>query len=314
MSMNGTDISSWQSGLDLNAVDYEFAVSKATQGNYYINPDCDPKIQQAIAAGKKWGVYHFADHGDAIEEANFFVDNCLGYISHGILALDWEGSFTGDVAWAKAWLDHVQARTGVKPLIYMSESVANAYDWSPVIEADYGLWVAKYWDNEYDYNYDMSAAGPEPSVYWGLVGYVMWQWTSRGHLDGYGGDLDLDIFYGDAGTWDAYAGSHVDPVPVPLPTPDPIEPAPVPAPDPEPTPDPIPVPTPFPTPVPSTPSNEKENYMDDLINFAKSRKFYVAVIGFVLGLIQLYMPDQQWYAPLVAFLTAVGVYAVPNDK
>ena len=38
----------------------------------------------------------------------------------------------------------------------------------------------------------------------GLV--CMWQFASDGMLQGYNGNLDADIFYGDAAAWNAYAG------------------------------------------------------------------------------------------------------------
>ena len=117
-----------------------------------------------------------------------------------------------DVQWALTWLNRVKEQTGVKPMIYMSESVVNAYDWSPVVAADYGLWVAKYRDTIPDYNYDMSNAGNVPTVKW-WKGYAMWQWTSTGKLDGYNGSLDCDIFYGNKQAWLAYARSSDKDVP-----------------------------------------------------------------------------------------------------
>lgn len=99
----------------------------------------------------------------------------------------------------------------------MSESVVNAYDWSSVANADYGLWVAKYRDNATDYNYNMANAGSRPKVKWWKF-YCMWQWTSSGRLSGYNGNLDCNVFYGDKSTWDAYVGkptSTVKPQPKP---------------------------------------------------------------------------------------------------
>lgn len=52
--------------------------------------------------------------------------------------------------------------------------------------------------------------------------------------------------------------------------------------------------------------------MEDILSFAKSRKFYVAVIGFVLALFNIYWPGALWYAPLIAALTAAGVFGIPN--
>lgn len=221
MSLKGIDIASYQANLDAGKVAGDFVIVKATEGTGYINPFCDKHYQQAKAAGKKLGVYHFARNtqNSAEAEAKHFVDNIKGYIKQAIMVLDWEDG-TGDVAWAKAWLDKVHELTGVKPMIYMSESVVNSHDWSSVVAGDYGLWVAKYRDMAADFNYDMSQAGTAPSVkYW--KGYAMWQWTSSGRLDGYDGNLDCNEFYGDKGAWDKYAGGSAVPVPTPPPAPQP---------------------------------------------------------------------------------------------
>lgn len=58
-----------------------------------------------------------------------------------------------------------------------------------------------------------------------------------------------------------------------------------------------------------------KDFFTPLLSFVTSRKFYVALIGFLLILIPLYIqPVPEWYEPLIAFLTAIGVYAVPNSK
>lgn len=201
----GIDISSWQSNLDLSQINFDFAIVKATEGTGYINPSCGKHVQQALNLGKKIGFYHYAQNGQhtARQEAEFFIKNCNGYFGKGVPVLDWEEA-VHDVQWALEWLQTVERETGVKPMIYMSESVVNAYDWSSVANAGYGLWVAKYRDYELDYNYDLSNAGAEPKVnYWQF--YAMWQFTSSGRLDGYTGNLDCNVFYGDLAAWDKYA-------------------------------------------------------------------------------------------------------------
>lgn len=208
MTLNGIDISKWQSGINLSAVKADFVIVKATEGIGYVDKSCDGFFQKALSLGKKLGFYHFARptaNNDPIREADFFYENCKGYFGKGIPILDWEAENKHNVAWAKKWLDRVYQRSGVKPVIYMSESVVNAYDWSSVANADYGLWVAKYRDNNPDYNYDMTNAGSSPNVKWWKF-YCMWQWTSSGRLDGYDGNLDCNVFYGDGSTWDAYVG------------------------------------------------------------------------------------------------------------
>lgn len=206
--MNGIDISMWQNGIDLSAVKADFVIVKATEGIGYVDKTCDKFFQKALSLGKKIGFYHFArptKNNDPVREADFFYENCKGYFGKAIPILDWEAENKQNVAYAKAWLDRVYQRSGVKPVIYMSESVVNSYDWSSVANADYGLWVAKYRDNSPDYNYNMANAGSRPRVKWWKF-YCMWQWTSTGRLNGYSGNLDCNVFYGDGTTWDKYAG------------------------------------------------------------------------------------------------------------
>ena len=201
MALNGIDISKWQNGIQLNKIQMDFCIAKATEGLTYVDPCCDKYVQKTKQLGKPFGFYHFArPYNDAIKEADFFVKNTKGYYDDGIPMLDWEAENKWDVAWAKRWLDRVTQLTWVKPYIYMSESIANAYNWSSVINAGYKLWVARYKDYVLDYNYDMSSAGSKPKVK-GWPGYIMWQWTSSGRLNGYSGDLDCDEFYGSVETW-----------------------------------------------------------------------------------------------------------------
>ena len=205
--LNGIDISNWQTTLDLSDIKFDFVIVKATEGIGFVDKSCDKFYQQAKSLGKLLGFYHFArPTNDAVAEAKFFYENTKNYFGEAIPVLDWEAEHKEDVGWALRWLNEVQRLSGVKPMIYMSESVVNAYDWSPVVAGDYGLWVAKYRDNVPDYNYDMSGAGNAPTVKW-WSGYAIWQWTSCGHLTGYSGSLDCDVFYGSKDAWKAYAKS-----------------------------------------------------------------------------------------------------------
>jgi hypothetical protein len=138
----------------------------------------------------------------------------------------------------------------------MSLSVIEGADWSPVINEGYGLACADYVDDQAVISNWQMDSNRDPNPHWdGVVNDFIWQFTSHGLLDGYGGYLDLNYAYGDGAAWDAYAGIHPVPPPAPQPAPDP-GPTPVP-PDPQPTPQPIPgpapTPTPDPTPVPPAP-------------------------------------------------------------
>ena len=203
--LKGIDISHWQKGIDLGAIDVDFVIIKATEGNGYTDEMCDTFYQKAKSLGKKLGVYHFArpDLGNtAEEEADWFIKETLGYHKEAMLVLDWESGDLTNVAWAKAWLDRVYSKTGVKPVIYMSASVMHSADWSSVVKADYGLWVANYGTN--DGTAQESVFDRYPLKYWSF--YALWQYTSKGRLNGYNGNLDLNYFSGDGTAWDKYAG------------------------------------------------------------------------------------------------------------
>lgn len=205
--MNGIDISKWQKGLNLSKIKFDFAIIKATEGATYRDPSFSDFIKQAKDLGKPFGFYHYArpENNTAHAEVMNFYNAVKDYIGQGIPVLDWESSAKRNVKWAKQFLDEFYSLTGVKAVIYMSESVVNEYNWTDVANADYGLWVARYRDYRPDFNYDMSNAGKKPSVKWWKF-YAMWQWTSSGRLDGWSGNLDCDVFYGDVKAWNAYAG------------------------------------------------------------------------------------------------------------
>ena len=218
--LRALDVSVWQE-VGSYGTDYDALIVKAagSDAGFYVDPKCDAHYQAAKQNGKLLGVYFFAkpSAGSAEEQAQFFVDNIRGYIGEAILVLDWEMEVE-NVGWAKAWLDKVHELTGVKPLIYMSGSVANSYDWSSVAGADYGLWIA-YWPNQYQYSWDWPSSPDEMNYGTGAWPFwAIWQFSSRN------GQLDCDVANMDAAGWKAYAsvnGKIPTPQPVPTPTPQP---------------------------------------------------------------------------------------------
>ena len=206
-NMNGIDVSNWQRGIDVTQMqDVEFVIAKATEGVGYVNPDCDRVYHDAKESGKKTGVYHFARKGDAIAQAKYFVDHISGYVGQSVLVLDYESSAVDQgVGWAKDWLDAVYNMTGVKPVIYMSNSVVHRYDWSEVAK-NYSLWNAGYYSG---YNTIYGFVDNPPMRYdLGVFSdnTALYQYTSSGRLNGWTGNLDLNLFYGDAADWDTLSG------------------------------------------------------------------------------------------------------------
>ncbi|WP_315523909.1 GH25 family lysozyme [Pseudoramibacter alactolyticus] len=210
MALNGIDISSYQATLDPARVPGDIVIIKATQGTHYVNPYCDRHYQKAVKAGKLVGVYHFVESSPSPEaQADYFVKNIKGYIGQAVLILDWEDTKDSNAlrqgpAFAKRFLDRVFALTGVRPMIYMSISVCTAYNWSAVKAGNYALWAAGYPLGEAR----IDGYHPTMKMHGSLGAFgsaAMYQYTSKGRLSGYGGDLDLDVFFGDRTAWAKYA-------------------------------------------------------------------------------------------------------------
>lgn len=215
--LHGIDIASYQSGLNLATVkgQIDFVVIKATEGTNYVNPHCDIHYQQAKKAGILRGVYHYAKSGNATAEANYFCKNCIGYKGDAIPVLDWEEKQS--VAWVNEWVRVVRNAWGVSPIIY-----ANPWRFNQGgVDKNCGRWLASYPAVAHP-TFKMAESWNCPKAD-GLV--CMWQFCSDGRLNGYNGNLDADLFYGDKKAWNAYAGVKTTPAKpkpsVPTPTPKP---------------------------------------------------------------------------------------------
>lgn len=202
MALDGIDVSTWQPADITKRVDYDFAIMKASEGTA-VARHCDTQVQHARRRGKLFGVYHFAALGSSPRaQADFFVQHVKGYVGEGILVLDLEGSALP--AWgakgALEFLDRVRDLTGVRPLLYTFGSALGSL--KAVADAGYGLWTA-HWNNRTRGSYSMP---PAPMI-GGWEFAAIHQYTDRGRLSGYGGDLDLNVFHGDREAWCAYAGA-----------------------------------------------------------------------------------------------------------
>ena len=220
MTMNGIDIASYQSGIDLTVVPCDFVIIKATQGTGYVNPDCDRAYQQAKRAGKLRGTYHYVGGGNAVAEADYYVNNIKGYLRDGLLAIDWEAeqnSAWGNEAYLEQLVRRVIERTSIKPLIY---SMASRYAQVAAVakKLDCGLWIAEY--------ADMNPTGYQAHPWReGAYGCAIRQYASTGRLNGWGGNLDLNIAYMTRDQWAKYVNPGGKPAAAPAPS----KPAPAPA-------------------------------------------------------------------------------------
>ncbi|MDN7031069.1 GH25 family lysozyme [Lactiplantibacillus plantarum] len=209
MSLNGFDVASYQAGMNVGEAAGDFVLVKSTEGIDYTNPEFNGHAKQTLSAGKKLGVYHFIrNDSDIKQQADYFLTVVKPYIGKAMLVLDFENT-TGStiqnqtgVGLAKQWLDYVYQQTGVRPVLYTGISCENSLDWSSVVKANYGLWIAQY------NNYNVVNGYQPRDLYGSLKNWktaVMFQYTSTGRLPGWSDDLDFDVFYGDKSAWDKYA-------------------------------------------------------------------------------------------------------------
>jgi GH25 family lysozyme M1 (1,4-beta-N-acetylmuramidase) len=191
----GIDVSHWQGAIDwakVKAAGKTFAIAKATEGINFKDDRYDRNKVAAMGQGIKFGAYHFArPENNAVTEADWFIDNA-GY-EHGMIIPTLDLERTGGLGptaltnWVKAWLQRVDQRLGVKPMIYMSPSFwrSNLNDSRWFADNGYAiLWVA-HW----------GVTSPSiPGSNWGGRSWTFWQYTSSGTVPGIAGRVDLNRY------------------------------------------------------------------------------------------------------------------------
>lgn len=222
--LKGVDVSRWQDTVDWHRMKNEgidFAIIRAGYGSpepgeplskyidnkFYQNRDSLRSL--GMLRGFYWFTYPTVNEPE--EEANAFADTVLPLQDGEVLALDIEGNIGPDpVGWSLRFLNKVTERTGVKPIIYINQSMNNSYDWSPVVDAGYGVWLAG-WDYVADPQNEVSD--------WPFVAFE--QYSNKGNVGGEN-PVDLDSFNGSAEQFLKY-GYHAPVVEPPAPPTDPHE-------------------------------------------------------------------------------------------
>ncbi len=188
--IEGIDISKYQRyiGWDLVAAQgFDFAFVKASEGANLTDTHFGQNWSSIKQVGMRRGAYHFfRPKISALAQAKNYMDKVP--LEPGDLppVLDVEeddgASREMIISRMQAWLDIVEARYKVKPIIYTNlkfyyNYVAGNFD-------QYPLWLAKY-----------SSVRPQ------LVNdkqFKIWQYGHKGRVDGIEGSVDLNVFIGDA--------------------------------------------------------------------------------------------------------------------
>lgn len=186
----GVDLSKWQGAVDfgrIRAAGKTYVFVKLTEGDDDVDPDYARNVAGARAAGLYAGSYHFYSTDDTAE-AQF--DNLSRHLDlkPGDLppVIDIEvlskSSLPDLASQLTTFLELIENRYGVKPIIYSGENFANDHLKG---FADYPLWLAEY----------TGATQPQLPLDWQV--WTFWQHSQSGRVDGVDGDVDLDRFNGD---------------------------------------------------------------------------------------------------------------------
>lgn len=191
-NVRGIDISHYQNNIkweklrnaSLNNDPVRFIIIKATEGKDLYDDDFNDNFFQAQQNDFIRGAYHFFVPGvDAEAQAKFYLHQV--HLVPGDLPPVLDIEKTGKLTKAqlqkdvKTWLDIVENKYGVKPILYTSYKFKMDYLDSPIFN-EYPYWIAHYYINKLEYKGD----------------WVLWQHTDCGKVDGIKGFVDCNIFNG----------------------------------------------------------------------------------------------------------------------
>lgn len=195
--IQGIDISHWNYDtlrtFDLGSYAKDnFVIIKASEGGRYKDVYMDYYTSRIFKLTNTplFGYYHFAKAsklGSAPDEAENFL-RCISsrLDDHPMLALDVEAdalkrNYIDE--WSLHWLTYIEAKTGIKPLIYLQQSAVKKF--KLCAEYNYGLWCAKW-------SLIKPKSDPFPVT-------AIWQYGKKG-------GLDADRFNGSLAAWNKYVG------------------------------------------------------------------------------------------------------------
>lgn len=193
-SIHGIDVSKYQhliswegvKKMKVKEIQMGFAFIKATEGTSYTDPQFKRNWKKSLEAGLVRGAYHFfIASRDGKAQAGNFIDKVELDPGDFPPVLDIEQLNGTPVALlkkrAKEWLDMVEDHYGVKPIIYTN---VDFYNRNLGEEFDgYPLWVAHYYQPQ------------QPRI---GRGWILWQHSDRGRVNGIVSPVDFNVFNGDS--------------------------------------------------------------------------------------------------------------------
>lgn len=222
------DVSQYQGDIDWHQVADAGVVAAAircTVGNYYTDSKFLQNWEGAKDAGLHVSAYHvITPEYSAASQIDRFQNAMQDREPDWPLILDVELNRNQDTATivrvVKACLDLAESWVSRKPVIYTAKWWWNQHmvvnDAFPDWTGDYALWLA-----QYPYDPTPPPNLPEeinPTAIpggWGQNDWLIWQWTSRGVLEGISSRVDIDAFNGTEEEFLQWASGAMPPPPVP---------------------------------------------------------------------------------------------------
>lgn len=191
------DISHWIHVPDFSALDPLpwLIITKATEGTSFLDATYAEYADGIRDAGIRLGAYHFMAPGDEIKQADWFCEILLtvGLRGDELLACDMEVSGIS-LEQIKRFIDRVEARTGIRPILYSSQlRLEGLYPGAVCPEWLKGEWL---WIAEYPASPDSTNQIPVWIVPRGcsVNRIALWQYTDDGVLGGIpGNNVDLNL-------------------------------------------------------------------------------------------------------------------------
>lgn len=194
-AMHGIDVSSYQGKIDWkmvkamkeDQVKVDFAFIKATQGISHVDPYFQRNWREAPKAGITCGAYHyFIPRKSGLWQARFFLQT-VKYESGDLPPVVDVEELSGVSpeklrAELKDFLDHVEQKTKVRPIIYSGLSFYK--DYLSGYFDQYPLWIAHYHQAKLK-------AGSKTN-------WFFWQHSDKAKISGINHVVDFNVFRGDS--------------------------------------------------------------------------------------------------------------------
>jgi lysozyme len=194
-NIHGIDVSYYQGKIDWkrvramkeDGVQVSFAIIKATEGLAMVDPYFQRNWREAAKAGIVCGAYHFFRPGKSgklqarlfLQTVNFEAGDLPPVVDIEHLNNATEAGMRQEL---QAFLDYVEEKTKVKPIIYSGLTYYN--DYLKGYFDEYPLWIAHYYRSKL--NIDASAK------------WHFWQHSDKARINGINHVVDFNAFRGDS--------------------------------------------------------------------------------------------------------------------